>query len=48
MEYPANPKVKPHPTVTGWGSFKQNMINVAKAGELQVTAVKLMDRVGYK
>ncbi|OGT19355.1 MAG: Fe(3+) ABC transporter substrate-binding protein [Gammaproteobacteria bacterium RBG_16_57_12] len=48
LEYPVNPAVKAHPTVEGWGAFKQNLINVSKAGELQVQAVKLMDRVGYK
>ena len=48
MEYPANQKVQPHPIVDSWGSFKQNVINVAKAGEQQVRAIKLMDRVGYK
>ena len=48
LEYPANPKVKPSATVAAWGSFKQNPINVAKAGELQAQAVKLMDRAGYK
>jgi iron(III) transport system substrate-binding protein len=34
--------------VAAWGSFKQNPINVKKAGELQAEAVKLMDRAGYK
>jgi len=48
LEYPANPRVKPHPTVAAWGDFKQDFINVSKAGELQSEAVKLMDRVGYK
>ncbi len=48
MEYPANPKVKPDERLVGWGSFKPNLINVSKAGELQATAVKLMDRAGYK
>ncbi len=48
LEYPANPKVKPHPRVAAWGSFKQDLVNVSKAGELQTEAVKLMDRVGYK
>ncbi|HKQ26673.1 MAG TPA: Fe(3+) ABC transporter substrate-binding protein [Burkholderiales bacterium] len=47
MEYPVNPAVKPHPAVTSWGNFKQNNINVAKAGELQAAAVRLMDRAGY-
>jgi iron(III) transport system substrate-binding protein len=48
QEYPANPKVKPHASVAAWGSFKQDNINVAQAGSLQVDAVKLMDRAGYK
>ncbi len=48
MEFPANPAVKPAATVAAWGNFKPNPINVAKAGELQSTSVKLMDRAGYK
>ncbi|MEK6663949.1 MAG: extracellular solute-binding protein [Pseudomonadota bacterium] len=48
LEYPVNPLVKPDPVVAAWGSFKQNPINVAKAGELQTAAVKLMDRAEYK
>ena len=48
MEYPANPEVKPDPAVAAWGTFKQNTINVNKAGELQAEAVKLMDRAGYR
>lgn len=48
MEYPVNPAVKPHPVVAGWGDFIQNNINVAKAGELQAAAVRLMDRAGYR
>lgn len=48
MEYPANPAVKPDATVASWGDFKQNMMNIAAAGELQKSAVKLMDRAGYR
>lgn len=48
MEYPANPKVKPHASVAAWGTFKQDTINVSKAGSLQAKAVMLMDRAGYK
>lgn len=48
MEYPVNPKIPPDPRVAAWGSFKQNLINVSKAGEMQGDAVKLMDRAGYK
>jgi iron(III) transport system substrate-binding protein len=48
LEYPANPAYKPDPLVANWVSFKQNLINVAKAGELQAAAVRLMDRARYK
>ncbi len=48
MEYPANPDIKPVAVVASWGEFKANQINVNRAGELQVDAVKLMDRAGYK
>jgi iron(III) transport system substrate-binding protein len=48
MEYPANPAFKPDPVVASWGDFKHNLINVAKAGELQAAAVRLMDRARYK
>ncbi|MEW6678447.1 MAG: extracellular solute-binding protein [Pseudomonadota bacterium] len=48
MEYPANARIKPDPVVAGWGSFKQNLINVSEAGKLQAKATMLMDRVGYK
>ncbi len=48
MEYPVNPAVKPDPVVASWGGFRQNPLNVAKAGELQAAAVRLMDRAGYR
>jgi iron(III) transport system substrate-binding protein len=48
MEYPVNPGVKPDPVVAGWGGFKQNALNVARAGELQAAAVRLMDRASYR
>ncbi|BBO69928.1 putative binding protein component of ABC iron transporter [Desulfosarcina alkanivorans] len=47
MEYPVNPNVPVNPTVASWGSFKQNQINLANAGENQATAIQLMDRAGY-
>lgn len=47
-EYPANPAVKPHPLIAAWGTFKKDQVDVASAGEFQVAAVKLLDRVGYK
>jgi iron(III) transport system substrate-binding protein len=48
MEYPVNPNIVPDPTVASWGRFKQNHINLVKAGEFQAAAVKLMDRAGYR
>ena len=48
MEYPANPQVKSDAVVSSWGEFKQNPMNLARAGELQAAAIKLMDRVGYR
>lgn len=48
LEYPASPAVKADATVLAWGDFKQSPMNVAKAGELQSVAVKLMDRAGYR
>jgi iron(III) transport system substrate-binding protein len=47
LEYPASAAVKADPIVLAWGEFKANPINLAKAGELQADAVRLMDRVGY-
>lgn len=48
LEFPANPRVPPHPAVAAWGGFKQNLIHVENAGALQADAVRLMDRAGYK
>ena len=48
LEYPANPKVKPDAVVASWGNFKQNQINVNRAGENQIAATRLMDRAGYR
>jgi iron(III) transport system substrate-binding protein len=46
-EYPVNPAVSPSQFVQSWGKFDATLINMAKAGELQEKAIKLMDRVGY-
>jgi len=48
LEYPVNPKVKSAPEVAAWGTFKQDQTNLAKAGELQKEAIKLMDQIGYR
>jgi iron(III) transport system substrate-binding protein len=47
LEYPANPAVAADPAVAAWGTFTPALINVARAGELQSDAVRLMDRAGY-
>jgi iron(III) transport system substrate-binding protein len=47
-EYPVNAAVKPAALIAAWGTFKADTVDVAAAGELQVAAVKLMDRAGYK
>jgi iron(III) transport system substrate-binding protein len=48
MEYPANLAIESDKVVKAWGTFKQDQLNVAKAGELQAASVMLMDRAGYK
>ncbi len=48
LEFPANPKVQPNSLIRNWGPFKPNLLNVSKAGELQATATRLMDRAGYR
>lgn len=48
LEFPANPAVAVDPTVAAWGPFRQDLINVSRAGALQVEATQLMDRVGYR
>lgn len=48
LEYPANPAVPADPLVAQWGTFKPSTMNLSRAGELQASAVKLMDRAGYR
>jgi len=47
-EYPVNPAIPPSATLKSWGEFKADTLNVAKLGELNAAAVKLMDRAGWK
>ncbi|MBK7983273.1 MAG: Fe(3+) ABC transporter substrate-binding protein [Candidatus Competibacteraceae bacterium] len=47
-EYPVNPAIAPSATLQSWGEFKADTLNVAKLGELNPTAVRLMDRAGWK
>lgn len=48
QEYPANPAAAPSDIVKGFGTFTADPIAVAKVGELQPAAARLMDRVGWK
>lgn len=47
IEYPLLSTTKVADLVEQWGTFKPQLINVSRAGELQTAAVKLMDRAGY-
>ncbi|WII94880.1 extracellular solute-binding protein [Moraxella haemolytica] len=47
FEYPANARVSATPLVSRWGSFKQDFINVAVAGQNQQKAIMLMKKAGY-
>jgi iron(III) transport system substrate-binding protein len=48
FEYPVHQRAAVNSVLAKWGSFKQDDINVAAAGEFQAAAIKLADRVGYK
>ncbi|MFO7640163.1 MAG: Fe(3+) ABC transporter substrate-binding protein [Candidatus Competibacteraceae bacterium] len=47
-EYPVNPEIPPSATLAAWGEFKADTLNVAKLGELNAAAIRLMDRAGWK
>ena len=47
-EFPANPEVKPHPIIAGFGTFIRDNISMAEYGRLQAAAIKLLDRAGYR
>ena len=47
-EYPVNPAIAPSATLKAWGEFKADTVNVAKLGELNAAAVRVMDRAGWK
>jgi iron(III) transport system substrate-binding protein len=48
LEFPANPNIPADPAVAAWGSFRASDFPVADSGRLQVQAVALMDRAGYR
>lgn len=47
-EYPVRPSVTWSATVLSWGKFKADPVNLAKLGELNAEAVRLMDRAGWR
>jgi iron(III) transport system substrate-binding protein len=48
LEYPANPKVDPHPILQGWGEFNQDTVNAAVYAARSDEAARIMDRAGWK
>ena len=46
-EYPVVAEADLDPVVAGFGSFKDDTVNVSEYGENQAAAVQLMDRVGW-
>lgn len=47
-EYPVRPGVEPAPTLTAWGTFRADDLNLARLGELNTAAVRAMDRAGWR
>ena len=48
LEYPVNPKVKPHPVLAAWGEFKQDPLNPTVYAEEAAAASKLTDQCGWR
>lgn len=46
-EFPVNPAIDAVEEVAAWGEFKSDTVSVERIGQLQLQAVKLMDRAGY-
>ncbi len=47
-EYPVSEDAEINGLLATWGSFKADLINLSKLGELNAQAVKTMDRAGWK
>jgi iron(III) transport system substrate-binding protein len=47
-EYPVRPDVPASELLASWGEFKADGLNLARLGELNADAVRLMDRSGWK
>jgi len=47
-EYPVREGVEMSPVLASWGTFKADALNLARLGELNAEAVRLMDRAGWR
>ncbi len=47
-EYPIRPDVAVSKTLAAWGEFKADALNLSRLGELNPSAVMLMDRAGWR
>lgn len=47
-EYPVREGVPVSPALAAWGTFKADPLNLERLGELNVEAVRLMDRAGWR
>ncbi len=48
LEFPVHQDVPADPLVQAWGEFCEDDLHISAAGRLQATAIRLMDRVGYR
>lgn len=48
FEFPAKPGIATDPSVSAWGAFRADPVDVAVAGRRQAEAVRLMDRAGWR
>ena len=47
-EYPVLANADWSKTLSSWGKFKADSLNLSKLGQLNADAVKLMDKAGWK
>ena len=47
-EYPVVDGVAMNELVAGWGEFKSDLLNLSQLGELNASAVKIMDKAGWQ
>ncbi len=48
LEYPVRPGIEWSDTLKSWGKFKADDLNLAKLGQYNPEAVRIMDRAGWK